>query len=375
MAASLARGRTVTQIHVAIRDQLVALGISPAGPDPSLNREPPWRDDGVYWHELYNWPAGGVPTARGELPTEDHVELRRRVSQSLLEQCLLNVFSGNGRDLESLALAKPSVEISEDAPPAGMDTNTFAQVVRASVRILGDDRRIQGFKTETDEAPANLKRYWRRVTELHQVSYDDLEERIRLAWHPAVLRFVVLPDKLLLESPGESHWECPACLRRHLDRAGGVCTSCTSLLPEERIEARRPEDDYYAYLATQEAERFRLHAEELTGQTDDEETAKRQARFQDVFLEDEIALVEGIDLLSVTTTMEAGVDIGSLRAVVMSNMPPMRFNYQQRVGRAGRRGDPFSFALTVCRDRTHDEYYFHHPDGSRTTHRRPRIST
>ena len=56
--------------------------------------------------------------------------------------------------------------------------------------------------------------------------------------------------------------------------------------------------------------------------------------------------------------MEAGVDIGALSAVMMGNVPPQRFNYQQRVGRAGRRGNPLSIALTIAKGNSHDQTHY-----------------
>lgn len=89
---------------------------------------------------------------------------------------------------------------------------------------------------------------------------------------------------------------------------------------------------------------------------------RHELLFQDIAIDDQNESATAVDVLSSTTTMEVGIDIGTLSGVALRNMPPSRANYQQRSGRAGRRGRAAAIVIAFGSADSHDEHYFLEPE-------------
>ena len=142
---------------------------------------------------------------------------------------------------------------------------------------------------------------------------------------------------------------CQSCARISTFDVGGVCTAwrCegkTRAVSSE--DMRESEKSHYV-------DRYRQNppaviAREHTAALSTEDRNRIEDKFRDGH----------INLLSCTTTMEMGVDLGDLEAVVCRNVPPGIANYQQRAGRAGRRAQVAPIALTIARQNRYDQVNF-----------------
>ena len=360
--------------------ELLKLGINPAGTDyadmyPISERA---------WESFYDFinlemSSEGYTMSIMDKPFPTYIY--NKLQSIILDICFLQYMKVN-TEVSGLGYVMPadmsnvqSVQTLQRLLGAYLtQMNTSVEnVLSAMVRVYGNQYRYDGdfepvnFINYDESTPKKIKKVIKRLSSQANVSEDELGRAIIHA-----MQAVATDEngKLILNKPlrfklahaEDDFYVCKKCGRVHLHKGLGFCTNiaCMEELPDEPSGKVRElwSNNYISYdVKIDPHTPKRLHAEELTGQTDDQ--TKRLLQFKDIIL-DGTANNEAniVDMLSVTTTMEVGVDIGSLQAIYQGNMPPTRYNYQQRVGRAGRRGQAFSAALTFCRGRSHDNYYY-----------------
>jgi ATP-dependent helicase YprA (DUF1998 family) len=190
-------------------------------------------------------------------------------------------------------------------------------------------------------------------------------------------RYYLSPEKLCLSLAIDSDqylkevFRCQDCGTLHLDAVRNTCHQCSGQVVIAEKDYLDSRTGYYrnavrrALKGGPNLEPFGLstaeHSAQLTGDGTDgapfNKTELYELRFQDMKVNQDLP----IDVLSCTTTMEVGIDIGALSGVALRNVPPHVSNYQQRAGRAGRRGKAVASVLTYAHGSSHDSQMYNTP--------------
>lgn len=345
------------KISDIVYDKMLKLGINPGGYKYNKNI----NDGDKFWADYFKWENNQYKGYESDSDDKFRNYIRNNFDIELLRTLL-----SNRRGFESLGLGTVTYNRHEYTDLSEQDS----QAVDSAIRIMGAKRR---YKNETcPTATPSFLHYYDEILGKDKGYLKGLLTKVKLL--DVDNGFLKVENLFIKQNKNNKFYICPNCQRLYLNPSNKHCIEKTckneTLIEKDNLQEVL-NGNFYFSLSNEAPQK--LICEEMTAQTSKANQKIRQRRFQDKYIykkdgdnineeKSECSIKDSIEMLSVTTTMEAGVDIGSLDTIMMSNMPPERFNYQQRVGRAGRRGKPIAIALTVCRNRNHDNFYFAHPE-------------
>jgi hypothetical protein len=155
-------------------------------------------------------------------------------------------------------------------------------------------------------------------------------------------------DKLRL-APHKGIYRCNLCRRAHIrptPKMACMAWRCTGTLQFEAESG----DDYDLMVLDEQFATIRPREHSAQVPAKDREILELMFKGEN----------ELVNTLVCTPTLELGVNIGALDAVLMRNVPPLPANYWQRAGRAGRQ-HRMAVNLTYARQASHDRAYFNDP--------------
>jgi DEAD/DEAH box helicase domain-containing protein len=183
---------------------------------------------------------------------------------------------------------------------------------------------------------------------LHKIHQDGLK-----AWY-------VISDNAAILYPGGTHLVCSESGRAVIrpEAEAGIWDDAPSIeyyadRGRYRIQGFTPRQLYYQNRYRKGALR-RVVAQEHTGLLGTTEREKLESDFAHMQHADDP------NILTCTSTLEMGIDIGDLSSTILCSMPPDTSSYLQRIGRAGR-ATGTALIVSFINQKPHDLFFFARP--------------
>lgn len=169
-----------------------------------------------------------------------------------------------------------------------------------------------------------------------------------------------LNSEAIMVAKGVDSFQCTLCgdtlneglSAQKLDIQGGKCLSYRCTGTYEKVET--VEEPNYYQLVYNRSRSPRVYAREHTGLLERKTREILERQFKDR------VKFNAPNALVATSTLEMGIDIGSLQVAFNTSVPPTPSNFIQRVGRAGRKSGT-ALIVNFATSRSHDQYYFSEP--------------